>query len=530
MEHKKRQRQNGKRRKRNLEAGIWATMIMLIFRIPLANLLGDEGNGYLAISWEIYGLFTLVFGYGYSKAASQMVKSRVEKNLYQNSLRSMKTVLLTGLLSSMAGAALLYFFASAAGTVLFGTRLVEISLKLFAPLLVLATVLGILRGYFEGMGTTVPTQISRLVEALVMATGSVLFAFITMGYGKKVGALLHDEHFEAGFGAAGVVIGYLLGAFLAILFLCFVDILYKKAYSRLLKKDAGRSAESKRGLLKEIFASLGLGILPVLFIRLYRIVNLYLYGQQRLKGEDAVSGIRIIGSFYGKVSVLMALSVAVILFLAEERKRSQKQPVFTSGFRTLKLVMGDELQKLIALALPIMGTFIVLSEALLKALYGNGEWIEYTLLGIGGVSLLCISFGVYLYHILQEMQMEKPLLVLQLGAFLLQTLAMLFFRKLPVMGEFPLSELSLGLAELIFWLALGVGELLLLIRVCRLRLPWRRIFLPPLLQTFVMIIVEVMIVQVLNKKLPYWAVCILAIVVGGIFHQLTKKVPLLNRE
>ena len=45
-----------------------------------------------------------------------------------------------------------------------------------------------------------------------------------------------------------------------------------------------------------------------------------------------------------------------------------------------------------------------------------------------------------------------------------------------------------------------------------------------------MIIVEVMIVQVLNKKLPYWAVCILAIVVGGIFHQLTKKVPLLNRE
>ena len=126
--------------------------------------------------------------------------------------------------------------------------------------------------------------------------------------------------------------------------------------------------------------------------------------------------------------------------------------------------------------------------------------------------------------------MEKPLLVLQLGAFLLQTLAMLFFRKLPVMGEFPLSELSLGLAELIFWLALGVGELLLLIRVCRLRLPWGRIFLPPLLQTFVMIIVEVMIVQVLNKKLPYWAVCILAIVLGGIFHQLSKKVPLLNRE
>lgn len=530
MEQEKRQKQKGKGKKKKLEAGILATLIMLLFRIPLANFIGDEGNGYLAISWEIYGFFALLFGYGYSKVVSQMVKSRISKNLYRNSMRSMKTTLLVGFFSSSIAAVVLYFASAPLGSLLFGTNLVEISLKLFAPLLVLTTILGIFRGYFEGMGTHVPTQISRLVEAVVMATGSFVFSFLTMNYGKKIGTLLHNTHFEAGFGAAGVVAGYLSGGLLAILFLGFVDILYKQAYTRLLKKDMTKVVETRISLIKEIFTTLPGCLLPLLCIRLYRLTNLYLYGSYRLKGEEALSGIRIIGSFYGKTSVLMALAVVLILFFTKGQSRMGRKPLSHNEFRTVRQVMGEELHRLFALAMPVMGTFLVLAETLLKTLYGSGGRTEYTLLGLSGISLVFISLGVYLSHILDSLQMKKQMILLQFAAFFLQTLAMLFLQKLPAVGGLLLSDLSLGLAELIFWLIFSIGQLLILIKIYRLRLPWGRIFLAPSLQTMVMIIVEVIIVQLLKSSLPYWGVCILAVIAGGIFHQLTKKIPLLNRE
>ena len=38
-------------------------LIFLLFRIPLTNIIGNEGNGYYFVSFEIFTLFYLIFGF-----------------------------------------------------------------------------------------------------------------------------------------------------------------------------------------------------------------------------------------------------------------------------------------------------------------------------------------------------------------------------------------------------------------------------------------------------------------------------------
>ena len=121
MIEERKQRENRNKRKAGLEVGLVATLILLLFRIPLAKIIGDEGNGYLAISWEIYSIFYLIFGYGYSKVACHMVQSRVSKELYRNSIKAMENVFVTGFFSSLLGGILLFFLAKPIGGLFFSS-------------------------------------------------------------------------------------------------------------------------------------------------------------------------------------------------------------------------------------------------------------------------------------------------------------------------------------------------------------------------------------------------------------------------
>lgn len=530
MVEERKQRENRNKRKAGLEVGLVATLILLLFRIPLAKIIGDEGNGYLAISWEIYSIFYLIFGYGYSKVACHMVQSRVSKELYRNSIKAMENVFVTGFFSSLLGGILLFFLAKPIGGLFFSANMVEISLKIFAPLMVLNCLVGIFRGCFEGMGTMVPTNISKLVEAIITATGTFLFAFVAGNYGAKVGALLHNEHFKAGFFAAGVVAGYLCGSILAGLFLSFVYILHKKGYNRLLKKDMTRTLETRGKLVQMIFLALPLTVLEVFFVKLYRLVNLYLYGHYQLQGENRQAGINLIGSFYGRISVLMTLAIVIILFLVEEKQKKGKKHFSQNEFKSEKQLITEQLEKLFALAIPIAASFPVLSSVLLKALYGSGGKNDSLLLGIGGITVLFISLGVYLGRIMLNLGRKKELISFQIAAFVLQTVMVFLLSRVKAGESFSLADLSLGIGELVFWIVFSISQLFGLIKFYRMRLPWGRMLIVPILQTSVMLLVEIMFVQLLKNTLPAWLLCILAIILGTIFHQLTRKVPVLNME
>ena len=114
-----------------------------------------------------------------------------------------------------------------------------IAMKILAVNLIFASVLGLYRGFFQGMGTMVPTALSRFLEE-VLCLIVMLVAAGKMGeYGSKVGALLQNPNYEQAFGAAGGILGLVIGSLVPLLFLLVVFFMVQSSFRKKERKEMG---------------------------------------------------------------------------------------------------------------------------------------------------------------------------------------------------------------------------------------------------------------------------------------------------
>lgn len=52
-------------------ASIMVRIIGMIYRIPMANIIGDEGNGIYSAAYEIYNILLIISSYGMPMAVSK---------------------------------------------------------------------------------------------------------------------------------------------------------------------------------------------------------------------------------------------------------------------------------------------------------------------------------------------------------------------------------------------------------------------------------------------------------------------------
>lgn len=70
--------------------------------------------------------------------------------------------------------------------------------------LIIVAVLGVFRGFFQGMGTMIPSAVSQIIEQIVNAVVSVGAAYVLFAYGRRIATVLGSkEHYDAAYGAAG---------------------------------------------------------------------------------------------------------------------------------------------------------------------------------------------------------------------------------------------------------------------------------------------------------------------------------------
>ena len=176
-------------------ASIVSRIIGLLYRIPMTNIIGDTGNSYYSAAFEIYNILLIISAYSLPLAVSKLVSARVSKGQRKNAYRIVKGALLlatgTGLTAS-----LILFFGASFFTNMLNTPLSIFALKVLAPTILVVAVLGVLRGFFQGLGTMMPSAISQIIEQIVNAIVSIAAAYILYGYGASMALLtvLQAEH------------------------------------------------------------------------------------------------------------------------------------------------------------------------------------------------------------------------------------------------------------------------------------------------------------------------------------------------
>ena len=222
-------------------AAIITRVMGFLYKLPIINMIGDEGIGIYGMGGVVYNFFYILSSAGLPAAVSRMVSARLalkqNGNAHEVFKVSLKFALIIGLISS-----LVLFFGAGFFSSLINSPDAYYSLIALAPTVLITSVLSSFRGYFQGMGNTIPTAISQIIEQIFNAVFSILLVYVLM---KRT----DDISIAAGGGNAGTGIWALIG-------LLSIMLIYAMARGRIFRKIKRRKSyaeyESKSAILKEI--------------------------------------------------------------------------------------------------------------------------------------------------------------------------------------------------------------------------------------------------------------------------------------
>ena len=253
-------------------AGRLVRVIGLIYRIPLNRILGESGMGYYGTAFEIYNVLILLSSQSMPLAVSKIVSEKLEKKQYKNAHKVFKGALIYGITIGVIFGMLAFFGADWISVKIYKLPQVAIPLRILAPTLTVACVLGVLRGYFQGMGNMIPTSVSQIFEQIVNAVVSVIAAYELGAYGYSLSKMADEsETFRASYSAAGGTLGTLCGAVTALIIMIIILYRHFGSINSNIRKDITKSVDSYGTITKVIVFT----ITPVLIsTTIYNIGNL----------------------------------------------------------------------------------------------------------------------------------------------------------------------------------------------------------------------------------------------------------------
>ncbi len=249
-------------------ASLLVRIIGMVYRIPMSNILGEEGNGIYAVAFEIYDVMLIISSYSLPLALSKIISAQQARKQHKNTGKVFKVALKFAIISGggfaillFAGAGLIekYIYPEYSG--------VQIPLRVLAPTIFIVALLGVFRGFFQGKKTMVPTAFSQIVEQIVNAVVSVAASYLFMKWNI-------ESVQQAAWGAAGGTLGTCLGAASALLIVLFVYWLYKPVQEKLERRDPSTRTNSEKYLFKLLLIT----IIPIVLSQtVYNISGLIDY-------------------------------------------------------------------------------------------------------------------------------------------------------------------------------------------------------------------------------------------------------------
>lgn len=412
-------------------AGIVVRLIGLIYRIPLIAIIGDEGNGYYTSAFSIYSILLIVSSYSLPTAVSKLVSARIARGQYCNSRRILKASMIyaAGVGGIAAGALWMGadFFAGA-----MKMPYSSFALRTLAPTVWVMAFLGVLRGYFQGTGTMVPTAISQILEQIVNAAVSIGAAWILFREGHKADLVFGNDSLAYSYGAGGGTIGTGAGALVALVFCGMLMMSFRKILRRQCRRDKTGPTES----YAQIGGLLTVTIFPiVLSSTVYNISSVldnFFFGQ----GMDKLGQGSLIAAqwgIFGKYHTLFMIPVAIANALSSSLIPSLSRAVASRDKGQVLNKVSTAIRFSMLIAIPSTVGLMVLSAPINNLLFhsANAELlIQITIYGASAVAFYSLS--TVTNAILQGINhMKTPLKnsAIALGLHIVLLLAMMYGLK-----------------------------------------------------------------------------------------------------
>ncbi|NLL77497.1 MAG: polysaccharide biosynthesis protein [Clostridiales bacterium] len=435
-------RKSGERRKRRewiMAAGLIAYLIGLLIRIPLGHMIGDKGVGFFAAGMEIFIISTVILSYGMSKSVTVLIKYRMKREMYGSAKKVFRVALLLALVSGAVISCGIFFFSSSIAQIVVLEDMSYLSIAAVAPAVFLATVMGVLKGYFQGIGTMMPTAHSKLLEKVIMLVSGLILGTVLYTYGLKVAALLKNEEYAAAYGALGASLGITIACVFGILHLLFIYAVYAANFKQQVGKVNYKHTEAGSEILSMLIStSLPYTICGLLYSMNYLVDQRLFNYALNIQGQGSLRVLHW-GVYYGKYSAVIGTAAILCTLGAIGAVPKIGQFFDRQDYRAVQEEMGKSIHHLSIVAIPCAVLIAVLAEPIVGVLFTGEVKTAVKLIQVGTAVVVLFAFTYFLAGILQRIRKMQIVILGGLSAFLLHLIVIVLL----------LNNTSLGITAVV---------------------------------------------------------------------------------
>ena len=464
-------------------ASILVRIIGIAYRIPMINIIGDEGMGYYGTAFNVYNIALLLSSYSLPLAVSKLVSARLGNKQYRNAERIFHAALGYATIVGGIAAAVIWFGADYFANEIFFMPYASFALKTLAPTVWIMAYLGVFRGYFQGRGTMVPTACSQVFEQIINAIVSVAAGGYLFNNALKVEILKNEvgSGYSNAWGAAGGTIGTGSGAFTALLFLLVLFIGYRTTAKRQIKRDRSGSLEGYGEITKLLF----LTVMPVIISSAIYNVNSVIdngllarnfaaFGREAQFAADW-------GVYTGKYHLLINVPMAVSNALSSSLIPSVSRAVAAGDKAQVRNRVAVAIRFSMLIAIPATVGLTVLAGPVNNLLFSGDNTLAIQMTLYGSIAVVFYSLSTVTNAILQGIdKMHLPIihaliaLVLHIGV--LEVMALVF----------DLGIYSMVFANIVFAIIMCVLNHWAIRRTIRYKQEIKKTFLIPVISAAIM--------------------------------------------
>ena len=345
-------------------AGILVRIIGMLYRIPVVNIIGSEGNGIYGAAFNIYNIMLVLSSYGLPMAVSKLVSARFTKKRYKSAAKVLRCSLMVAVCTGGIAALLVFFGASFIENVIYGGGLPGLAVPL--------------------RSTMIPTAVSQILEQIVNAIVS-----IAAGYGMmKAFASSPDV---AAYGAAGSTLGTAMGALTAVLFMGFLYAVYTPTFNRLKRKDRHTENQSTGQICKIIIYTMIPIILGQTFYQISALIDDVMFSNIMV-GRDITKSISMnLGNFSSSYSLLIGIPQGVASAMSASMLPSVVASFTDRDYDSIYDKITKTLKTNMFIAVPSFVGLFVIGQPIIKLLFSRYNSAQ------GGMMLKIGAIAVVFY-------------------------------------------------------------------------------------------------------------------------------------
>ncbi len=372
-----------------------------IYKVPLANILGDYGYGIFLATYNVYNIFFTLSTAGLPVALSRLISeadARGEEALKEKTFRSaIATFAAIGMIFSL----IMFFGNQWLATAYLVKPDAALSVRAMAPAILLVCLVSAYRGYCQGNGNMIPTTVDEVLE--------VLFKVIS---GLAISAMLVHAGRGLPEASAGAILGVSIGSVVSLGYM----IVYKQ---RNYRPGAG-CGEVKDSALKIAGTILKIGIPISLGASIMAILSSLDPGicHSRLAAagfSEHEAG--VLFGVYGKVQTLFNLPAAFMTPLTIAIVPAVAGAIAKGKQGEAEKTSEDAMRMASVISMPMGVGLAALAFPIVNVLYPNSHQAGPGLLRIMGLASFFVCIVLMENAILQASGKERlPMIALITGS------------------------------------------------------------------------------------------------------------------